>query len=64
MNLKSRTFRTQIRLMQENINKLEERLRGQIAEIQNEYEKKIEKLLTEKNEQEIYLKTQIENLKV
>ncbi|XP_057319171.1 rho-associated protein kinase 1-like [Microplitis mediator] len=54
---------TQMRLMQENLNKLEERLRGQIAEIQNEYEKKIEKLSTEKNEQEIYLKTQIENLK-
>lgn len=50
--------------MEESINKLEKRFRQQIEEIENDYEKRIEKLSNEKIQQEIYFKEQIENLKV
>lgn len=50
--------------MEESINKLEKRFRQQIEEIENDYEKRIEKLSNEKIQQEIYFKEQIENLQV
>lgn len=50
--------------MQEAMNKLEMKLRREIEELEKDYQKKIDKLSTEKNQQELYFNEQIKNIRV